>query len=176
VFLSPIDWCPVPPSAWHLTLAFYGDVDADDADDLSELLSECAALSPALCLQIGGFGLFPRPMQPRVFWAGVDALGDDKSLKRLAHCCRRAGHATVRKRSAKEAAFRAHITLARTRGQIKPLAGGSMLKLPSVPEIGWYADRISLFQSILRPQGPQYRRLETFKLDLNPAYASTCRI
>jgi len=162
VFLPSTDWRSVPPHLWHLTLAFYGDVGADDADDLSEQLSECAALSPSLCLQTGGFGVFPSPVHPRVFWAGVDAVGDDKLLKRLAHCCRRAGHATVRKRSAKEAAFRAHITLARARCQVKPLAGESLLKLPPVPEIQWSADHLSLFQSILRPEGPQYRRLEIF--------------
>jgi len=162
VFLPSTDWRAVPPQLWHLTLAFYGDVDADDADDLSEQLSECAALSPSLYLQTSGFGVFPRPEHPRVFWAGVDAVGDDKSLKRLAHCCRRAGHATVRKRSAKEAAFRGHITLARARGRVKPLVGESMLKLPPMPEIRWNASSLSLFQSILRPQGSQYRRLEVF--------------
>jgi len=34
--------------------------------------------------------------------------------------------------------------------------------IPKVPEIRWCADCLSLFQSILRPEGPQYRRLETF--------------
>jgi len=148
----------------------------DEADDLSEQLSECAALSASPYLQTCGFGMFPRIARPRVFWADVDAVGNDKSLKRLAHCCRRAGHATVRKHSAKEAAFRGHITLARARGQVKPLVGESMLKLPPMPKMQWSTDHLSLFQSILRPQGPQYRRLETFKLNLNSACASTCRI
>jgi len=161
-FLPVTDWRCVPPHQWHLTLAFYGDVGANDVDDLSEQLSECAALSRLLHLQTGGFGVFPRPARPRVFWAGVEACGGDKSLKRLAHCCRRAGHATVRKRSAREAAFHGHITLARARGQVKALNAGSMALLPPVPELHWHADRINLFQSILRPEGPQYRRLETF--------------
>jgi len=162
VILSPLGWRPLPQHLWHLTLAFYGEVGANDADALSEQLAECAAQSPSLRLQTGHFGLFPHPMRPRVFWAGVEDAGHDKSLKRLAHCCRRAGHATVRKRSAKETAFRGHITLARAGKNVKPLDVESML--PSVPELYWGADRFSLFQSILRQQGPQYRRLETYTL------------
>jgi len=163
-FFSPDGWRPVRPSACHLTLAFYGDVCAPDADDLCEHLCECAALSPMLHLRTSGFGVFPRPARPRVFWAGVQDCGEGKSLKRLAHCCRRAGHATVRKRNAREAAFRAHITLARAREQVKPVDAASMRMLPPVPDIRWSADSLSLFQSILRPQGPQYRRLEVFTL------------
>jgi len=120
-----------------------------------------AALIPLIHLQAGGFGVFPRPARPRVFWAGVVDVGEENALKRLARCCRRAGHATVRKRSSKEAAFRGHITLSRAGKQVKPLDVASML--PSVPETDWYADRMCLFQSVLRPEGPQYRRLETFK-------------
>ncbi len=163
-WLPADDWRPVRASACHLTLAFYGEVCAADADVLSEQISECAAVSPLLHLQTGGFGVFPRPVRPRVFWAGVQDCGEGKSLKRLAHCCRRAGHATVRKRSAREAAFRAHITLARAREQVKPLDAASMRMLPPVPDIRWSVDSLSLFQSILRPQGPQYRRLEVFTL------------
>jgi len=163
--LTLAGWRPTPAHLWHLTLAFYGDVGADDADDLSEQLSECAAHSASLHLQTGRFGVFPRPAHPRVFWAGVDDVGHEKSLKRLAHCCRRAGHATVRKRSAREAAFRGHITVARASGSVTPLDDGRMQTMPPVPPVPklyWRADCFSLFQSILRPEGPQYRRLETF--------------
>jgi 2'-5' RNA ligase len=162
--LDRSDWRPVPPHLWHLTLAFYGDVGRDDADDLCEQLAECAGNSDPVHLCTGGFGAFPRPSRPRVFWAGVRDADSGKALKRLAHCCRRAGHATVRKRTAKETAFRGHVTVARARGYPKPLDIATMQMMPELAEISWRADRLCLFQSILQADGPQYRRLETFEL------------
>jgi len=161
-YLKVSDWRPVPPHLWHLTLAFYGDVCAYDADDLSEQLYACAENMSPLQLCTGSFGVFPKLSRPRVFWAGVEDADGRKSLKHLAHCCRRAGHATVRKRTAKEAAFRGHITLARARAYPKGMVADVVNMIPKVPEIRWCADYLSLFQSILRPEGPQYRRLETF--------------
>ncbi|MDQ6982329.1 MAG: RNA 2',3'-cyclic phosphodiesterase [Mariprofundus sp.] len=161
-YLKQSDWRPVPAHLWHLTLAFYGDVGADDADSLPEQLTACVENIQFIHLCTGGFGVFPKPLRPRVFWAGVEDIDGGKSLKHLAHCCRRAGHATVRKRTAREAAFRGHITMARARTYPKGLDAGMVQMIPPVPEIYWCADRLSLFQSILRPEGPQYRRLETF--------------
>jgi len=162
--LDADDWRPVSPHLWHMTLAFYGDVSGHDADDLAEALVECAALTPPLILKTGGSGFFPGPARPRVFWAGVRDAAPDGQLKRLAHCCRRAGHATVRKRTAKESAFRGHITVARGRGFPAPVGMADVQLLPEVPPINWRAASLSLFQSILQPDGPQYRRLETFEL------------
>jgi len=167
--LSPADWRAVPPHLWHLTLAFYGEFSAGEADNLSEQLSDCAALAPLIHLQTGDFGVFPHLRRPRVFWAGANDIGEENALKRLARCCRRAGHATVRKQSAGEAAFRAHITLARSRfygdkAGVKAIGATEMQALPPVPGIDWCADCMCLFQSVLRPEGPQYRRLEIFKL------------
>jgi len=157
-------WRPVSPHLWHVTLAFYGDVSGHDADDLAEALLECADSNPSLILETDSFGFFPGPARPRVFWAGVHDQKQGGRLKHLAHCCRRAGHATVRKRTAKESAFRGHITVARGRDFPDPINLADMLLLAEVPLINWRAGSLSLFQSILQPDGPQYRRLETFEL------------
>ncbi|MFQ5519510.1 MAG: RNA 2',3'-cyclic phosphodiesterase [Mariprofundus sp.] len=164
-YLKSSDWRLVAPHLWHVTLAFYGDVMRDDADDLAESLSECAQSSSPIYLYSSGFGVFPKLARPRIFWAGVEDAAGHKSLKRLAHCCRHAGHATVRKRTAREAAFRGHITLARSRGHSRALHPDLMAAMAEIPNIGWCADRFYLFQSILKPEGPQYRRLETFELN-----------
>jgi len=165
-YLKPSGWRPVPSHLWHLTLAFYGDVTSDDADDLSEHLSACVEHMPFIHLCTGGFGVFPRPARPRVFWAGVENADGGKSLKHLARCCRRVGHATVRKHGAGKANFRGHITIARARNYPNALDADVVKLIPNVPNIAWNADRFSLFQSILRPEGLQYRRLETFYFDV----------
>jgi 2'-5' RNA ligase len=170
IHLNTKDWRHVPPHHWHLTLAFYGDVAGSDVDDLAESLVDCATRSPVLSLKTEAYGVFPSPRRPRVFWAGVEDAGEASDLKHLARCCRRAGHATVRKRNAKETAFRAHITVARSRAHAKALDTDRLGLMPPVPQISWNADGISLFQSILLPDGAQYRRLETFKFKTRGNY------
>jgi 2'-5' RNA ligase len=170
IHLNTKDWRHVPPHHWHLTLAFYGDVVGSDADDLAESLADCATRSPVLSLETEAYGVFPRPRRPRVFWTGVTDTGAGSDLKHLARCCRRAGHATVRKRNAKETAFRAHITVARCRAHARALDSDRLSLMPPTPQISWSADSISLFQSILLPDGAQYRRLETFKFKARGNY------
>ncbi len=155
-------WRDVRSHLWHVTLAFYGEVGGCEADDLAEELAECARRAPVLRLGVNGFGVFPSLLRPKVFWAGVDDLGDGGDLKHLARCCRRAGHATVRKHVAGEAPFRGHITVARWQGRGRPRAQPWRDGMPAPPGLVWQGGRLCLFQSILRPEGPQYRRLEAF--------------
>lgn len=154
-------WRAVLPHQWHMTLAFYGDVSGRDADDLAEMLAICADASPRLQLCLTSCGIFPQACRPRVFWAGVQPLSADPALKHLARCCRRAGHVTVRNRTAREAPFRAHITLARANGHVPALL--DFQTLPPVPELCWQADHLCLFQSILHADGAQYCQLERFE-------------
>lgn len=170
IHLDARDWRHVAPHNWHLTLAFYGDVAGSDADNLAESLAACAARSPVLSLRTEACGVFPRPGHPRVFWAGVADAGTGSNLKHLARCCRWVGHATVRKRNAKESAFRAHITVARCRAKATALDADRLSLMPPLPQINWCVDSLGLFQSLLHPDGAQYRRLETFKLETRGDY------
>ncbi len=160
--LLPADqWRLTRPATWHLTLAFYGDVRGSVVDDLAERLCECAGQAAPPDLQLDDCGLFPGPFRARVFWTGVRDCSERPQLKRLARCCRRAGHATVRQQRSGAARFHLHITLARSRGEAQAeLPVDASLLQP--PPYRWSAERFALFQSILRPEGPQYRRLETF--------------
>jgi 2'-5' RNA ligase len=102
----------VSPEQWHVTLAFFGEVDAVRADDVSERLARAAARSAPFRLRLAGSGTFPaQSRRARMLWVGID--GDVEALTRLAERCvaagRRAG-ITMEKRP-----FRPHLTLARTR-------------------------------------------------------------
>lgn len=167
--LHPDEWRDIPKEKWHLTLAFFGDVNGAEVDDLAEALEDCAAVAPIQSLCPCGFGMFPNPNRPNVFWIGVENRDGGGGLKPLAHCCRRAARATVRKRTAKDAVFRGHITLARRRGEPFPVDPGALAAMPPVPELCWQADAISLYQSELRPDGARYRILEQFELAALPS-------
>ena len=91
VHLPPAEWRDVPRHHWHITLAFYGDVEGGEVDDLAEALAECSAAASPMGLHIEGCGVFPRPSRSRVFWAGVEQQQGGKDLRHLARCCRQAG-------------------------------------------------------------------------------------
>lgn len=163
-------WHLVSPHLWHLTLAFYGDVGGDDAIDLAESLADCSMQPPVINLKTEAYGVFPKPHRASVFWVGVTDAGAGSDLKHLARCCRRVGHATVRKRTAKEAVFSAHITMARCRAKRQLKDCEYLSLMPPVPQLNWCVNSLSLFQSILKPEGPQYHRLETFKFNRRGMY------
>ncbi|MFQ5519237.1 MAG: RNA 2',3'-cyclic phosphodiesterase [Mariprofundus sp.] len=162
--LCAADWRHVPPRNWHLTLAFYGDVEGSEVDDLAEALMKCAGEARPIELETTCFGAFPRFTRPRVLWAGVNDSEGSGELKQLARCCRRAGHVTVRKRPAKESAFKGHITLARANEFPAPIDVGILAGMPLFPRLRWMADSLVLYQSMLHSDGAKYRRLEAFDL------------
>lgn len=102
----------VPSEQWHVTLAFFGEVDEAKAEKLQDGLARAAARSRPFRIRVAGAGTFPRQSRKaRVLWLGVD--GEVEELRRLADRCAGAGR---RSRIAMEdRAFRAHLTLARAR-------------------------------------------------------------
>ena len=100
-------WRWVRPEHWHITVAFYGRVTAEQMPDLSARLARVAERRAPFDLKLGRPGRFGA----RVLWLGLD--GDSEALRRLADGAaaagRRAGVAMEERR------FRAHLTLARSR-------------------------------------------------------------
>ncbi|HKJ82576.1 MAG TPA: RNA 2',3'-cyclic phosphodiesterase [Mariprofundaceae bacterium] len=173
--LHPGEWRDVPKENWHLTLGFFGDVNGGEVVDLAEALEDCAARSPVQHLCLRDVGMFPNLNRPKVFWIGVAQTDDGGRLKSLAHCCRRAARATVRKRTAKDEVFRGHVTLARRRGEPFPVDPRMLAAMPDLPEQQWQVDTIILYQSELRPDGARYRVLEEFELAAPDAYDRTAK-
>src|SRR3954447_16551677 len=68
--------------AWHVTLAFYGEVDDVTAGRLLPRLERAAGRHPARSLAFIGAGAFPRAAAAHTLWTGVQ--GD---LRRLADSC-----------------------------------------------------------------------------------------
>jgi 2'-5' RNA ligase len=147
--------------AWHVTLAFLGEVEEDALPELGRRLARAAHRHPPLSLRIGGGGRFG----DRTLWAGV--TGDTTPLARLAASvaagARRSG-VTVEER-----AFRAHVTLARSRrggARLAPYAD-ALAGFESAP---WRADRVELVCS--RPPAPgvpgdrpRYETLDAWPLE-----------
>jgi 2'-5' RNA ligase len=139
-------------TAWHLTLAFLGDVDEGVLPELTARLERAARRHPPQLLAIEGAGAFPSPVRARVLWAGIRA--DNRALASLAA----SGAAGARRAGAPPAdegrKYRAHLTLARCREPAN--VAGLTAALAGFSTAGWTARSVHLIRSQLGGREPRY--------------------
>ncbi len=155
-------WRPIPRENWHLTMAFYGEIDGGLLGDLEQALSRELAGLPPVDLGSRGVGTFPSPERPRVFWLGIDGPG----LERIARHCRGAVEALPARaggRSGDEHPFKGHLTLARAR-QGRRFDPRCLLAMPPPPTLQWHAETLDLYRSRLSPDGARYEILTRYAL------------
>ena len=138
----------VPREQWHVTLAFYGEVDDARVEKLQEGLARAAARSRPFRVRVAGAGTFPpQSRKARVLWLGLD--GEVDEMRRLADRCAGAGR---RARIAMEdRSFRPHLTLARSRRE--PVdATDIVATLSSYVGPWWTVPSVRLVRSFLGPR------------------------
>jgi len=163
VLLPKTDWRPIPIENWHVTLAFYGELDPKDLPGLQRQLDEIAGETPCFGIETRGFGAFPSAVRPRVFWVGTFAIDPPKALAELAYRCLYATDEKVRVNPKKSPqTFRGHISLARSKGRrTVDLAPFGRQPPPMIRE---QVGAICLYRSELTPKGARYRLIERFPL------------
>jgi len=136
------------PAAWHLTLAFLGEVPEQVVPALEQRLERAAGRHPALDLAVRGGGAFPGAARARVVWAGIQA--DQAALRKLAGSVAAGARRAGAPPPGEGRRYRPHITLARLRdpADVRPLAG-ALAGLSGPP---WTAAGIHLIRS--SPGGP----------------------
>jgi RNA 2',3'-cyclic 3'-phosphodiesterase len=150
--------------AWHVTLAFLGEVNETVSTRLEPRLERAAARHPCLAVSLGGAGAFPGAGRARVLWTGV--RGEPRGLAALAASvaagARRAGALPAEEGRR----FQPHLTLARCREPVdaRPLVD-SLSGYAGTP---WTAGEIYLIRSHLpggRPHDrPRYETLGRWPL------------
>src|SRR5579872_5686260 len=60
------------PEGFHLTLKFLGEISDAQITKVTGALTALGSFKP-FPIEVKGFGFFPQPHKPRVFWAGVQA-------------------------------------------------------------------------------------------------------
>ena len=138
----------VPAEQWHLTLAFYGEVDDSKVEKLQEGLARAADRTRAFGVRLASAGTFPKQAtKARVLWVGLD--GEVDAVRRLADRCAGAGR---RARIAMEdRKFRAHLTLARSRREGVD-ATALVERLASYSSPWWTVTSLRLVHSTLGAQ------------------------
>jgi 2'-5' RNA ligase len=145
--------------AWHLTLAFLGEVDEGVTGDLGVRLARAAARHARLTLSLGSAGAFPGASRARVLWTGIQ--GDRRGLAALAASVAAGARRAGAPPASQSRRYEPHLTLARCRApaDVRTLVAA----LGSFAGTPWTAGEIYLIRS--RPQGqPRYETLGTWPL------------
>lgn len=153
-----IKW--VDPANIHITLAFLGDTEEERIKAASIVLSNICSDYNRFSFRISGTGIFKSYHNPRVIWAGIDNSDELSGInEQIAGGLRDAGF------HLEERPFSPHITL----GRIKYVKDKSLLR----ETLERYRDtdfqdvdikEVILFESILRPEGPIYKKSGIFGL------------
>ncbi len=164
----------------HLTMRFLGDVSSEDIGEVLAALSAAVADVPPLTLRLGRADVFPNWRRPAVIVAHLDA--DETHMQRLQDLHQKFSARLKPLGFAPEKrAFRPHVTLGRVRGgrghrPNMTNASGDLREilaacaLPAVEArshipIPIPIDEVILYESILRPRGPEYVPLGRAALD-----------
>jgi RNA 2',3'-cyclic 3'-phosphodiesterase len=166
----------VTTASLHITLKFIGEQKPEQVEAMTQRLQVIS--SPAFDTCFSGYGFFPTPKAPRVFWIGISA---GPVLAELAAKIDSAVSELGIPRE--ERAFSPHLTLARAGGRSgspkwrkgdSPNTIFSVLekRLAAMPSLDFgtmTAREFYLYQSQLSPKGSKYTKLQRFPLVESPA-------
>jgi len=153
---------PVTPGLYHITLKFLGETDAEVCRRLREAVRK---LDPGIAAQpyaMKGLGAFPGLRRPRVIWCGLDL--DAGALARLQRSIEELCAVHGFKNESRQ--FTPHLTLARVRTDARlPEELTRFMTENGATVYGESrVERIVLFKSELRREGPVYTALEEIRL------------
>jgi RNA 2',3'-cyclic 3'-phosphodiesterase len=145
------------PEGIHLTLKFLGEISEAQLEAAVETLAAFGGLRRFTAL-IRGFGFFPDARRPRVFWAGVDPPEPLAALAaRVEEAMEKAGFPREQR------AFNPHLTLARFKTPRPQPELAALAEDQNDLSLGRFeVSEFFLFESKLRPQGAEYRKLARF--------------
>jgi RNA 2',3'-cyclic 3'-phosphodiesterase len=146
--------------AWHLTLAFLGEVDEALVTGLATRMERAAGRHPPQRLAVRGAGAFPRPSRATVLWAGIEA--DRPALEALAGSVAAGARRAGAPPASENRRYRPHLTLARCRepADVADLIG----TLDDFAGTPWTATSVSLIRSQLGGGPPRYETVGTWPL------------
>lgn len=142
----------------HVTLKFLGAVADEKLEEVRAALANIRS-DQAVTLEFRGLGFFPNEKRPRVFWAGMEA---SPNLKTLASDIEVAVEKLGIPREKRE--FSPHLTLARFEGPTLPASLRKAIAENAQREFGSLrTNEFRLIHSKLKPSGAEYTTLASFR-------------
>jgi 2'-5' RNA ligase len=150
----------------HLTLKFYGDVEAERLPELQAGLGRAARAAVPMRLAVEGLGVFPNASQPTVIWTGVN--GELEPLRRLQAAVEQEALALGFKPEERD--YNPHLTLGRVNFGVRPRDLGRLIDVLAQSKAKHLGDfmpeQLSLISSELRAGGSVYTQLYAAPLAL----------
>jgi RNA 2',3'-cyclic 3'-phosphodiesterase len=150
----------IDPQEWHLTLAFMGPTAEAEIPRLIAALGDVAANHAPFAIPTGGLGAFPSRREVRILWYGL--ADRSRRLAELAIAVRIAVDCET------ASPFRAHLTLARARGDRGVTLPPATWKAP-MPAGSLAVEELVLYRSHLGSGPARYEVLATVPLGLTLA-------
>jgi 2'-5' RNA ligase len=150
----------IDPHEWHLTLAFMGPTAESRIPSLIEALADVASNHAPFAIPTGGVGAFPSRREVRILWYGL--ADRSRRLAELAIAVRIAVDCET------ASPFRAHLTLARARGDRGVTLPAPTWKVP-MPAGSLAVEELVLYRSHLGAGPAQYEVLAAVPLGLTLA-------
>jgi len=157
--IPAVRWIPI--TNLHLTVKFLGNVEEAQIEPIGAALAAALRPFPRFAINAKGLGVFPDLRRPKILWVGLTG-------NRLAQLAATVESAllplgfTPEKRS-----FTPHLTIGRWRQFDRPpLTLKQELEHRRHYEFGCSnVGQVVLFQSVLKPEGAVYTRLQTVALE-----------
>jgi 2'-5' RNA ligase len=153
----------VRPANIHLTIVFMGDVDPDRLTGIEAALDPVCRGQNPFRVALKGTGVFPNRRRPNVIWIGL--AGDVEEMSRFRDALQDPLASFGIEKEAR--AFKPHLTLGRFRRGSAPGEGldRALSKFADLESPVCALERLTLFRSDLKPDGPIYTRLKQWALE-----------
>src|SRR6266849_4275569 len=147
----------VRPENLHVTLKFIGEIPETKLDAIQSALAAVRSDQP-VAIDFRGLGFFPNEKHPRVFWAGIEA---SPNLKTVAADIDKATETVGIPRE--QRAFSPHLTLARFEPPRLPDKLRAAIQEHAARDFGCLrTNQFHLIESKLKPSGAEYTTVESF--------------
>ncbi|HEY9114935.1 MAG TPA: RNA 2',3'-cyclic phosphodiesterase [Bacteroidales bacterium] len=155
---AKVNW--VKPENMHLTLKFFGETSEEKVEQINQVIEESLENFAPFIIHLKETGIFGSSYNPKVIWFGV---GNAEILKKMAEnlLISLDENGFLRDRQN----FVPHLTVGRIKDvKHKQLFQSAVDKYKGsfIQEI--LVDSIILFESVLTPKGPQYKKISEHRL------------
>ena len=142
----------------HLTLKFLGDINSEMIAAYAQSVEKIVGNYECMKLSFNEFGIFKRRNEYKILWIGL------KENLKLLDLVNDIESAFIEFGFEKEnRKYNSHVTLLRFRGYEDTEKIVSLTEL-KVPELEFTANKLTLYESMLTPNGSVYRSLKNFYL------------
>ena len=145
----------------HLTLKFFRNIEELQIDSILQSIEDPVQARQPFWVSVRGMGAFPHPKNPRVIWVGL-VEGKEVLIQfqnQLEASLEKVGFQTEGR------SFHPHLTLGRVRSSQGKGALAAKIEKYREEDVGAFqVERVTLFQSDLKPSGPVYTPLKELPL------------